>query len=316
MKEKLTIAQNYSRITDFTRQWFKKNKFLEVATPELVAVPSMEPYLTPFKTEVISFKGAKKPAYLIMSPEYAMKRLLADGFEKIFQITSAFRNEEDNSPIHNLEFKILEWYRVNTDYMGIAKDTENLIYFINKQFNKSDYLNYQNKKINLTPPWEYITCEQAFKKYANTDLKKLMQETNFEEKFYKIFLTDIERKLGQDKPTFLTDYPASMAALSKKKNEFFAERFELYIAGIELANAFSELTDWQEQFARLEAEREERNKLGKEAYPVDMEFIAGLKKGLPPCGGIALGVDRLIMLLTNKTSLEDVILFPTSKMFY
>lgn len=310
MKERLTIARNYSRITDLTRQWFKKNKFLEVFTPELVPIPSMEPYLTPFKTEVVGFKGDKKPAYLIMSPEYAMKRLLANGFEKIFQITSAFRNEEDNSPLHNLEFKILEWYCVNTDYMGIAQDTENLIYFINKQFNKSDILYYQNKKINLSPPWEYLTCEQAFKKYAGVDLKELMREKNFEEKFYKIFLTDIERKLGQEKPTFLTDYPVAMAALSKKKNKLWAERFELYIAGIELVNAFSELTDWQEQLNRLQAEKEEREKLGKEAYPVDMEFIAALKKGLPACGGIALGMDRLIMLLTDKAGLKDVILFP------
>lgn len=315
MENKIKIAKRYSQIIDLLRLWLKDNNFLEVFTPQLVPLPSMEPNLTPFKTEVISFKGHKLPAYLIMSPEYAMKRLLAGGFQNIFQITSSFRNCEDNSPLHNLEFKILEWYRPNADYLNIAKDCENLIYNINKKFNRSKYLIYQNKKIDLTPPWEYLTCEQAFKKYANIDLKKLMRQKNFEDDFYKIFLTHIERKLGQKKPTFLIDYPLSMASLSKKKNKFWAERFELYIAGVELANAFSELTDWQEQLKRLKQERSERKKMSKEDYAVDMEFINALKKGIPETGGIALGVDRLIMLLTNKTSLKDVILFPNQLKF-
>lgn len=311
MNNKILTAQQYSQIMDLIRAWFKKNNFLEVFTPQLVRLPSMEPNLTPFKTEVLSFKGKKTPAYLIMSPEYAMKRLLADGFENIFQITSSFRNCEDNSQLHNLEFKILEWYRPQADYMDIAKDTEKLIYSINQK----KYLIYQNKKIDLTPPWEYLTCEQAFKKYAGVDLKELIQQKNFEDNFYKIFLTHIERKLGQNKPTFLIDYPLSMASLSKKKNKFWAERFELYIAGIELANAFSELNDWQEQYQRLKQERLERKKLGKEDYAIDMEFINALKKGMPKAGGIALGIDRLIMLLLNKTSLEEVILFPTKTAF-
>jgi len=159
MRDKILMAEQYSKITDLIRQWFKKNDFLEVFTPQLVALPSMEPNLTPFKTEVISFKGKKIPAYLIMSPEYAMKRLLADGFKNIFQITSSFRNCEDDSPLHNLEFKILEWYRPVASYMDIAHDTENMIFYINKKFHKSAFLNYQNKKIDLTPPWEYLTCE-------------------------------------------------------------------------------------------------------------------------------------------------------------
>jgi len=311
MNKKIIQANKYSRIIDLIRAWFKQNNFLEVFTPQLVHLPSMEPNLTPFKTEVISFKGKKTPAYLIMSPEYAMKRLLVDGFENIFQITSSFRNCEDNSPLHNLEFKILEWYRPQADYMDIAKDTENLIYSINKK----KYLIYQNKKIDLTPPWEYLTCEQAFKKYANIDLKKIIKQKNYEDDFYKIFLTHIERKLGQKKPTFLIDYPLSMAALSKAKNKYWAERFELYIAGVELANAFSELNDWREQYSRLKQEKLERKKLGKEDYAIDLEFINALKKGMPKAGGIALGVDRLIMLLMNKTSLENIILFPTNKMF-
>jgi len=315
MNNKILAAENYSKIIDLIRAWFKNNDFLEVFTPQLVPLPSMEPNLTPFKTEVLSFKGHKIPAYLIMSPEYAMKRLLADGLQNIFQITSSFRNCEDNSSLHNLEFKILEWYRPHANYLNIAKDCENLINSINKKFNKSKYLIYQDKKINLTPPWEYLTCEQAFKKYAKVDLRKIMKQKNFEDNFYKIFLTHIERNLGQERPTFLTDYPLSMAALSKKKNNFWAERFELYIGGIELANAFSELTDWQEQYARLKKERQERKKLGKENYAIDMEFIKALKKGMPETGGIALGVERLIMLLTNKNSLADIILFPTSKMF-
>lgn len=315
MNNRILQAQQYSRVIDLTREWFKKNNFLEVFTPQLVNLPSMEPNLVPFKTEVISFHNHKMPAYLIMSPEYAMKRLLCEGFNNIFQITSSFRNSEDHSPHHNLEFKILEWYRPVADYMDIARDTENLIYYINKKINKSKYLIYQGKKIDLTPPWEYITCEQAFKKYSSIDLKKLIKQKNFEDEFYKIIVSKIERNLGQNKPTFLIDYPIAMASLSRRKNKYWAERFEVYINGIELANAFSELNDWKEQYTRLSRERLERKKVGYEAYSVDMDFINALKKGMPKAGGIALGVERMMMLLLNKKSIEELILFPTSKMF-
>jgi len=264
------------------RAFFKKEGFLEVDTPCLVDLPGTEPYLDPLKTGKVDARGKKKNAYLITSPEYAMKKLLVDGFKRIYTICSCFRNGETPSSLHNTEFKMLEWYRANADYEDIMKDTENLIYFINKQINNSDYLEYQGKKIDLTPPWPRI------------------QHTGEE----------IDEHLGWEKPQIVIDYPASEASLAKLNKKGKAERFELYIAGIELANAFSELTDWEEQKKRLEREREERKKLQKQDYPIDNTFIEALKCGMPESGGIALGVDRLVMLLTNSRSLKEVILFP------
>ncbi|MBU0732124.1 EF-P lysine aminoacylase GenX [Patescibacteria group bacterium] len=269
-------------IIDAIRAFFKNEGFLEVDTPCLVDLPGMEPYLDPLKTEKINGRGNKKDAYLITSPEYAMKKLLVDGFKRIYTICSCFRNGETPSSLHNTEFKMLEWYRADADYKDIMKDTENLIYFVNKKINNSDFLEYQGKKIDLTPPWS--------RKNHTGD--------------------EIDEHLGWEKPEFIIDYPAAEASLSKINKEDKAERFELFIAGIELGNAFSELTDWQEQEKRLIREREERIKMEKIMYPVDNTFIEALKCGMPESGGIALGVDRLVMLLTNSRSLKEVILFP------
>ena len=305
--KKLNKFEQRAIIIDAIRAFFKKEGFLEVDTPCLVNLPGMEPYLDPLKTEKITGQGKKKNAYLITSPEYAMKKLLADGFEKIYTICSCFRNGESPSSLHNTEFKMLEWYRANSDYNKIMQDTENLIYNINKKLNNSDFLEYQGKKIDLSPPWPRI-------KFSDIYPEKIKSEQD-EKIFHQVFADEIEPGLGWDKPVIIQDYPACMAALSKLKNKDTAERFEVYIAGIELANAFSELTDWEEQKKRLEQELELRKDLEKQIYPIDNTFIETLKCGMPESGGIAMGVDRLIMLLTNSRSLKEVILFPDEEIF-
>lgn len=342
MKEKFILR---SKILSLIRQFFLKNGFLEIETPSLVAEPGMEPHLNPLKT-TISFLNKNFPAYFVTSPEYAMKKLLTAGFTKIFQICRSYRNGEVGR-LHNLEFTILEWYRSNADYKTIMGDVEKMFLYIlnhlliqnkklkikNKNLGKN-FIIYQNQKIDLSLPWPRLTVKEAFRKYAGINLDKVLdresmariakikgytvnKDDRFDDIFFKIFLNEIEPHLGKGKPTILMDWPIELAALSRKKpsNPRYAERFEIYIAGLELGNAFSELTDSVEQENRLKKERQLREKMGKEVYNIDKEFIQALKLGLPPSGGIAMGVDRIVMLFTDAKSIEEVIFFPTKQIF-
>ena len=338
IKDDSAFKQNFvnrTKIIKLIRQFFDNQGFLEVETPQLVALPGMEPFLDPLKTKICGFDGKSQDAYFITSPEYEMKKLLCAGFDKIYQITSSFRNKEDKSSLHNTEFKILEWYKSPGDYKTIMEDTERMIYFVNKNFNNSDYLVCKDKKIDLTLPWKRLTLEQAFREYLDLDLGLLLENrTEFiaqanekgylideneewEDVFYKLFLAHIEPKLGWDKPVFLYDYPAEMASLSKvnSKDPRWAERVEFYIAGIELGNGFSELNNADEQESRLKEERELRRENNKDLYDVNMSFIEALRSGMPDAGGIAVGVDRVVMLLLGKESVFDVIFFPQQEMF-
>lgn len=194
-------------------------------------------------------------------------------------------------------------------------------------------LTYQGQTIDLTPPWERISMVEAFQKYAGVDLldcltregiapvalKKGYQTENatWEELFHQIYLNEVEPHFGKGKPTIIYDFPSQMAALAKKKSDDsrFAERFEVYIAGLELGDCYSELTDWKEQEARFEAETQERKRLGKTAYAYDQDLIEALKAGLPECSGLALGVDRTVMLFADVPDIADVLFFPASEMW-
>jgi lysyl-tRNA synthetase class 2 len=314
-----------SRIINAIRAFFNERGFLEVETPLVVAQPGLEPYLEPFDTTVISHERIQYPAHLITSPEYAMKKLLAGGLERIYCLGKVFRNGEPFGGSHNPEFTMIEWYRADADYTAIMRDTEELV----AAAAGTERLSFGGREINLATPWCRLTCAQAFAEYADIDLSKgiddpawfrteadrrgygITDADNFDDVFFKIFLRDIEPKLGLDAPVILCEYPASMAALSRLKpgDHRFAERFEAYVAGLELCNAFSELNDALEQRRRLEEERELRRKLGKPVYDIDEQFIEAVGK-MPKSAGIALGVDRLVMLLTDAPSIEDVLFFP------
>lgn len=335
LREKYLIRE---KVVDTIRTFFKLDGFHEVQTPILVPTPSMEPNLEAFETILTTSRGVKKRAFLIMSPEYAHKKLLAAGMGSIFEITRSFRNFEDVSSTHNPEFTILEWYRVNSNYFNVMDDFQNLFLNIikgvigNFDFKK---WNYQNEFYDLSPPWTKISLQEAFAKFSgisvNTllDEKKLIEKaskkgykieknTNWEQMFYQIFLNEIEPKLKKmKKPVFVYDYPLSQAALAKRKasDPRFAERFEIYLAGLELGNCFSELIDASEQETRLIADFHERKKLGKNSYPLDQDFINALNSGLPEVSGIAVGVDRLVMLASNTDSIEETLLFPARELF-
>ncbi len=316
-----------SKLTKSLRSFFEKEKFLEVETPIMVRIPGMEPHLNVFETTLIT-PNKKTKLFLNHSPELQMKKLLGANFGNIFTLTKTFRNGEIGGNFHNPEFTMLEWYRIKADYKNLMKDCENLI----KTLAGKSQITYQNHKIDLKAPWEKLSCEELFQKYCKISLdqnrtfkqlKKTAEKNNFDTKFckdwddifFKIFLNHIEPHLGKQKPTFVYDYPSTQAALAKKssKNPFFAERFELYIGGVEIANAFSELTDSKEQKTRLIEEQKLRKKLKKTIFDIDGEFLASLESIQQNCAGIALGVDRLFMILMDKKNIDETLLFPLNK---
>lgn len=330
LKEKLVLR---ARIISEIRKFFEGQGFLELDTPNLVKYPGQEPYLDVFKTQFkAEFEGleVRDDLYLITSPEYALKKYLVAGFEKIFQITKSFRNKESFSNRHNPEFTILEWYRAYSDYREIMADTEALVKYLWKEFRAGEgILRFNDCEVDMKAGWEKLRVVEAFEKYAGIsaeeleELEKLRGRVkekgyalqggeSFDDLFFVIFLNEIEPMLGREVPVVLYDYPISMAALSKPCSDRpgYAERFEVYIAGLELCNAFSELNDWREQQSRLEKEREERKGMGKDVYSVDGRFIEALKFGMPPSGGNALGVDRLVMLLVGEEDIRNVLYLP------
>jgi len=237
---------------------------------------------------------------------------------------------ETQSNLHNPEFTILEWYRVGADYRDIMKDCERLVRILAC----GPSITYQGQHIDLAPPWERITVAEAFNKYAGVNFNnffdldtarniakkkgyKVEKNNTWEELYNQIFLNEVEPHLGQGKPTILYEFPSVVAALAKLKTSDprFAERFEFYIAGLELGDAYSELTDPVEQEERFTKELKELKRLGKTTYDYDHDFIEALKVGLPKCSGIAVGVDRLVMLLADTTDIADTLFFPAKEEF-
>jgi lysyl-tRNA synthetase class 2 len=296
------------KVVDTIRSFFKDQNFHEVFTPILVPVPSIEPNLEVFQAELRTSKGQKRPGFLIMSPEFSIKKLLAAGIGSCFEITKCFRNEEEVSKLHNPEFTMLEWYRVGADYKDIMYDFENLF----AKIVGSNKLTYQGVEYDITCPWPRISFREAFKKYANKDVLKVSDDD-----FYKIYFNEIEPELLKlKKPYFLYDYPISQASLSKPaKDPCFAERFEVFLAGIELGNCFSELTDPVEQKARFENDKMLRQAQHKADYPIDNDLIDALESGLPQVSGVAVGVDRLIMLASDVPTISETMFFPGEELF-
>jgi len=307
----------------------------EVETPALVPAPGMEPHIQAFETPFVpETGGAPRPLFLHTSPEYAMKRLLADGFPRIFQLARVYRNGEV-SRTHNPEFTLLELYRAGTDYAGIMADLERLVEACARALSPDGApgASREGAKLELFAPFERLTVAEAFRRHAGVDLAACENDAarladaarraghdpgppgeGFDDVFFRVMLDAVEPRIGRARPTYLVDWPAPMAALSRVKRDDprFAERFELYAGGLELANGFTELTDAAEQRRRLEAEQAQRRALGRRVYPLDERFLEALGR-MPDSGGVAVGLDRLLMLLTGAEVIEDVLLFPASE---
>jgi len=283
------------------RSFFHSQDYLEVETPTRIPAPAPEAFID---------AEPSRSWFLQTSPELCMKRLLASGFDRIFQICKCYRKGE-RGRLHLPEMTMLEWYTVGHDYLDMMTQCEALIVFVARANCEAQTISYQGSRIDLAGPWDRLTVKQAFERFAQTPLETAIQNGRFDE----IMGCEIAPHLGWGKPVFLLDYPAALGSLARLKpdNAHLAERFELYIAGIEICNAFSELTDPSEQRRRFESEATLRRSFDKDAYPMPEPFLEDLAH-MPPSAGNALGIDRLVMLFADADTIDDVVAFTPEKL--
>jgi len=285
-----------ARIIQAIRGFFIDREYLEVETPIRIPAPAPEAHINAVITGDL---------FLQTSPELCMKQLLSAGFSRIFQICKCFRHKERGAK-HLPEFTMLEWYSTGSNYKDLMDECEDLICAVAHRINGIDKINYRSREIHLDTPWMRMSVTTAFHQYASMAMEKALEKNCFDE----VMVNEIEPNLGSPTPLFLYDYPAPCGALARLKpqNDILAERFELYIAGMELCNGFSELTDPVEQHARFEKERRLRKSFGHPVYPMPLKFLNALKD-MPDAGGNALGIDRLVMLFCDATEICDVVTF-------
>ena len=317
-----------SQIISGIRAFLDSRGFLEVETPMLATIAggaSARPFITHHNTLDLDM-------FLRIAPELYLKRCIVAGFEKVYELGRTFRNE-GMSIRHNPEFTMIELYQAFADYNDMMELTENMVAEVCKKVNGTTKVTYQGTEIDFMPPWRRITMVDAVKEYAGVDFNEFKSDADaqavakekhleFPKPLNTVTKGEVLNALYEEfceqhmiQPTFIIDYPVEISPLTKKKrgNEMFTERFEGFVFGRELCNAYSELNDpivQRERFAQQEKERE----LGDdEAYMIDEEFMGALETGMPPTGGLGIGIDRLIMFLTDSASIRDVILFPTMK---
>lgn len=277
------------------REWFHWESFCEVETPVRIYAPAPEPHIDcPRSGE----------AWLRASPELQMKRLLVLGMERIFQFGPCFRAGEKGRR-HNPEFTMLEWYRKGATYEEILADTKSLIRWMLRKVLGKEEVVYGGERIDFAGEWECKSVRDAYLEWAGWDIAEAFDQDRFDEDM----ALKIEPSIPKNRPFVLKDYPAQAASLARLRaeDERFAERWELYIGGIEIANAYGELANGQEQRKRFERAKKERRHLGEDDYPLDEEFLLELESGaFPACGGIAVGVDRLAMILCGAREIGEV----------
>ncbi len=323
-----------ARLTATVRAVFADLGFVEAETPALQISPGLEPHLEAFATELRAASGARRTLYLHTSPEFTCKKLLAAGERQIFTLARVWRNGE-RSGLHHPEFTMLEWYRSPGGYRELIEDCRILLRTVARELGVAAYRR-GDVACNPFAAWEEITVAGACTLFAGIDLLASLADPNAPDRdrlasaakaaglrvapddrwsdiFSKIMVGRVEPALRRDVPTVLLDYPAPEAALARRKPDDprLAERFELYVAGVELANAFGELTDPAEQRARFEADQALKERLHGERYPIDEDLLAALAS-IPAAAGIALGLDRLVMLATGAERIEDVLWAPVA----
>lgn len=313
-----------TRIIQAIRSFLNERGFLEVETPMMQAIPGGAT-ARPFKTH---HNALDMDLYLRIAPELYLKRLLVGGFERVYEINRNFRNE-GISTRHNPEFTMLEFYMAYADYSDLIVMTEEMLSRVSMEVLGTTEIEYEGRRISLAPPWKKIAFLDSLREAGVPDdvLKDKAKAAEYAKRLgavlkgseslgklqNEIFEALVEPKLIQ--PTFITEYPTDISPLSKRKpdNPDFVERFELFISGREIANAFSELNDPVDQKERFMKQVAERNAGDEEAHQMDEDFIRALEYGMPPAAGEGIGIDRLVMLLTGSSSIRDVILFPQMK---
>ncbi|HEX6246144.1 MAG TPA: EF-P lysine aminoacylase EpmA [Polyangiales bacterium] len=296
-----------ARLLREIRAFFDARGFLEVETPLVVPSPGLDLHL-----DALSVNTSQGTRYLVTSPEYQMKRLLAGGLERIYQLGKCFRNDEIGAR-HQPEFTMLEWYRGFADVEAVMRDTEELVATLARALTGAPLLRSAWGDVDVTPPWPRVSMRQAFARFCGESMDEALRD---EEHFFRQLVERVEPGLAGMGAVFLCEWPASMASLARKKpgDPSVAERFEAYVGGLELCNGFGELTDVDEQRARLRADQAARQAAGLPVYPIDERFVAALAQGIPPSGGNALGVDRLLMLLLGAEAIEDVVAIGSSRL--
>ena len=320
------------RIKSGLRAWFEGQNFAEIECGILAASPGNEAHLHAFRTSRIRADGGQETLYLHTSPEFAAKKLLAAGETRIFEFARVFRNRE-RTRLHAPEFTMLEWYRANEEYDAVIADSLAILR-IAADVTGLEVFSFRDKICDPRAQAQRMSVADAFSHYAGIDLLKTLspdgegdreklayaakrggiliaENDNWADIFSKILVARVEPRLGIAQPTVLYEYPRCEAALARAtpRDPRVAERFELYVCGVELANGFGELTDPVEQRKRFEAEMDEKQRVYGERYPLDEDFLAALAH-MPQASGVALGFDRLVMLATGSRKLDDVIWTP------
>lgn len=290
-----------AEILHLIRGFFREHGFLEVETPVRIPVPLPEAHI-----DLVDAEGW----VLQPSPEICMKPLLAAGCERIFQICKCFRKGERGRR-HLPEMTLLEWYAAAETYSDLMTRTEQLILCIAQGLGLENELAYQGSRIDLTPPWPRLTVAEAFRRYASLPVNAALAQGRFDE----LMGLEIEPRLGAERPVFIHDYPAACGSLARLKPEdpSVAERFELYIGGLELCNGFSELIDPVEQRRRFEAELESKRRRGQPVRGLPQKFLEALSV-MPPCAGNALGIERLVMLFADAAFIDEVVAFTPDRL--
>jgi len=292
---RLNLARR-AELLELTRRFFREQRYLEVETP--VRTPSVAPEanIVPFESE---------GWYLTTSPELHMKRLLAAGYERIFQISRCFRRAE-RGKLHNPEFTLLEWYRTGANYLDLIREAEQLLLFLVGSLSHATVISYQGQTIDLTPPWEHFGVREAYIKYAGWDPTRHFDSHRFDDDM----ALRVIPSLPLDRAIVLTDYPKEAASLARLKpgEPDIAERAEVFLGGLELANAYSELNDRKEQMWRFSEEAALIEKTQGRRVPLPHSFLEAMAH-LPAAGGIALGFDRLVMLLCDASLIDEVLAF-------
>lgn len=316
------------------RAYFAASGFVEAETAYLQISPGNEAHLSAFGTEAIGPDGARSPLYLHTSPEFACKTLLAAGETHLFSLARVFRNRE-RGPLHHPEFTMLEWYRVGVPYTALMTDCASLIRLAAETAGTSRLV-WRGRSCDPFAEPERLSVAEAVSRYAGFDLLatvssngatdrdalaeavartdlRVAPDDTWADLFSRVLVAKVEPRLGLGRPTILCEYPVSEAALARPSlaDPRVAERFELYACGVELANAFGELTDPAEQRRRFEAEMAEKGRVYGEAYPIDEEFLRALA-AMPEASGCALGFDRLVMLAIGARRIEDVLWTPVA----
>ena len=323
-KDSRKVFETRSKIIREIRKWMEARGFLEVETPTLQPIYGGAA-AHPFDTH---HRALDMKLYMKISPELYLKRLIVGGFEKVFEIGKNFRNEGIDRT-HNPEFTMMEWYEAYTDYNYQMNQFEQLVADLAKTITGSTKIPFQGKEIDFTPPWRRLTVYDGVREYAKIDPDKATAEEIFEacnkngvglakplskgEMIMKLFEATAEQHLWQ--PTFVMDHPVEISPLTKihRGDSRLVERFEPFAATMEIGNAYSELNDPEEQYQRLK-EQEAKRGSDEEAHPMDEDFMLAIDTGMPPTGGVGLGIERIVMLLTDRPSIRDIILFPTMKL--